>query len=142
MRQRLFRGNAAVHDPDSIGFAVSGLDAFEQIGQRGAVRGVAGQHFVTQGKAFRGDDQADHDLPTVAALVAAVAVLTLVRCFPRSVGLEVSAGQIVQQHVERGAEQFTPTLLEKQHQGVLVRQQLVQAAIQRIFLGQRKVGFQ
>src|SRR5208337_174031 len=53
------------------------LDLGQKSPQRGAVRGVALHHFVGQRKTFRGDDQGDHHLPAVEAVVAAVAVLGL-----------------------------------------------------------------
>ena len=50
-------------------------------------------HLISQRKAVRGHHQGDHHLHAVAALVAAVAELTLV--LERRVALEIGAGDIV-----------------------------------------------
>jgi predicted aconitase len=85
------------------------FDPGEEHPQRRAVRRVAGQHLVSQGKTVRGNHQRDHHLRAVRPLVAAVTMTTLVALrHVRGVDLEVRAGQIVEQHVEIRVEQVTP----------------------------------
>ena len=140
--QAVLGGDAAVHHPDAIGSAVAVVDAVQEATEGGAVGGVAAHHLVAQREALGRDDQRDDDLPAVAALVAAVTVLAQIVRPPVFVGLEVGAGQVVQQHVEFGAEEFTPTPHEEPVERVLVLHQLVQAAVQRVLLGQGEVRFQ
>lgn len=66
---------------------------------------VAGQHFVGQRQSLERDHQGDDDLHTIRPMIAAVAVAALVGLAERPIGLEVGAGQVVQQHVEAGVEQ-------------------------------------
>ena len=101
-----------------------------KIRQRRLVAGVARHHLVGQRKTLRGDDQRDHHLHAVRALVPAVAELALAR--KRRVAFEITGCQIVKQDVEAGVEQRFPAFPQKREQRALVRQQLVQAAIQHI----------
>jgi hypothetical protein len=137
--QTRFGGDAAVHDPDPPRMAVARFDAVEEFAQGAVVAAVAGQHFVAQRKAFRCDDQGDHHLPAVTTLVAAVAILAQVFRSAWGVALEIGAGQVVEQDVETRAEQFAPTPLEELEQRVLVFDQPIQTAVQRVLLGQREV---
>jgi len=65
-----FGGDAAVHEPDALGFAVLVLDRLEEAGQRGFVGGVAGHHFVGQqaphwrGREEKWDDRGGNDRET------------------------------------------------------------------------------
>jgi len=81
-------------------------------------------------------------LPAVAAFVAAVAELAQLVRSALLVGLEVGAGQVVQQHIESGAEELAPAAHEEPEQFVLVLDQLVQAAVQGVLLGQGEVRIQ
>ena len=85
--QVFFGGNAPVHQPDALGFAILRLDLFQKGRQRGLVAGVARHHFITQRKTFRGDDQRDDHLHAVRALVPAVAKAALVRFLKRRIAL-------------------------------------------------------
>ena len=140
--QAVLGGDAAVHHPDALGFAVALLDAVEEVAQRGGVGRVARQHLVAQREALGRDDQRDDHLPAIAALVAAVAELAQVIRPALDVGLEVGAGQVVQQHLEARTEQLAPAALQELEQLVLVLHQLVQAAVQGVLLGQREVRVQ
>jgi hypothetical protein len=60
----------------------------------------------------------------------------LVRVIVRRRGLEIGAGEVVQQHFEPRPEQVLPTLAQMREQRLLVGQQLVQAAIERSLLRQ------
>ena len=59
-------------------------------------------------KALRRNDQRNDHLHAVAALVAAVAVTTLVFIIARWIGFEIGAGQVIKQHLEGGGEQILP----------------------------------
>ena len=63
-----------------------------------------------QRQAFGRYDQGDDQLRAIGPLVAAVAVATFVALGQiRGVDLEISAGQIVEQHVEIGVEKIAPS---------------------------------
>ena len=128
--QRLFGGDAAVHDPDSVGTAILCFDLFEKIFQGGLVTGVARHHLVGEREALRGHDQGDDHLDAIRAFVSAVAKLT----FPgkRRVALEVGTGQVIEQHIEARLEQHLPALAKKREEGAFVGQQLVQASVQGV----------
>ena len=115
------------------------FDLLQEGAQRRLVGGVARQDLVGQRKALRRHDQRDDHLHAVAALVAAVAVAALVLLIGRRIAFEVGARQIVEQHIELGAEQILPALAQMAEQSLLVRQQLVQAAIECILRDQRVI---
>jgi hypothetical protein len=57
----------------------------------------------------------------------------------RRVDLEISTGQIVEQHIEIGVEQVAPALRQMREQRLLVGQQKVMAGIQLVRLRQSKI---
>src|SRR5260370_819474 len=69
----------------------------------------------------------------VWALVAAVAVASLVVFVVRRRGLKIGAGQIIEQDFKTGAEQILPALAQMIEQRRLVLQQLVGAAVGPFF---------
>jgi hypothetical protein len=123
----------------ALRLAVLRLDLVQGRAQRRLVGSVAGQHLIGQRKAVRGHHQGDDHLHAVAPLVAAVAVPALVGVILRRRRLEVGAGQVVQQNFELGPEQILPALPKMTEQRRLVRQQLVQAAVERVLADQRIV---
>src|SRR5260370_9798249 len=76
----------------------------------------------------------------VWALVAAVAVASLVVFVGRRRGLKIGTGQIIEQDFETGAEQILPALAQMIEQRRLVLQKLVEAAVEAILLHQRIIG--
>ncbi len=72
LKQGFLGGDASVHDPDAIGFAILVFDFLEEVGKGGFVGGVASEHFVGDGKSVGRDDKGDDDLNAVAAFVAGV----------------------------------------------------------------------
>jgi hypothetical protein len=84
----------------------------------------------------------DHDLHAIFALVTAVAEAALVLFVLRRRRLEIGAGEVVEQHIELCPEQVLPTLAQVREQRLLVWQQLVQAAVERILLHQRVIRAQ
>jgi hypothetical protein len=75
-------------------------------------------------------------------MIARVAEPALVVLGKRRVGLEIGAGQIVQQHVEGDVEQVPPAPYQVIEQSLLVLQQPVVAAVERVAVRQRRVGSQ
>ena len=61
-------------------------------------------------------------------------------CRPRLLTLEVGAGQVVEQHLELRAEQVAPAGAQMGEERVLVFEQSIQAAIERVVLGEAFVG--
>ena len=119
------------------------FDLAQKRPQRLAVGGVAGQAFVGQRQTFGGYHQGDHQLRAIGPLVAAVAVATFVALGQiRGVDLEISAGQIVEQHVEIGVEEIAPAPRQMREQRVLVREQQVVADIELVRLGQAEIRSQ
>jgi len=94
--QGLFGGNAPIHHPHPPRLAVLLLDTLEEARQRGVVGGIARQHLVGQRQALGGDHQRDDHLHAVAALVARVAEAAFVLVLERRIGLEVGAGQVIE----------------------------------------------
>lgn len=66
LRKNLFGGHAAIHQPDTLGLAVLGFDAFQKALPRRLVGGVARQHLIGQGQAVRRDDEGDDHLQPLA----------------------------------------------------------------------------
>ena len=59
----------------------------------------------------------------------------------RRIALEVGRGQVVKQHVEARVEQRRPPVAQEREEVLLVRQQLVEAAIERV-VGDRPIAAQ
>jgi hypothetical protein len=133
--QHGFGRDAAIHHPDALGAAVTFLDTLEHVPQRGLVGGVAGQHLVGQRQALGRDHQGHDHLHAVGAFVPAVTEAAGISFIPGHVTLEIRAGQVVKQHVELCTEEITPALAQMGEEGVLVFEQSVEAAIERIVLG-------
>jgi hypothetical protein len=110
--------------------------------ERGRIGRVAREHLVAQRETLGRDDQRDDHLPAIAALVSAVAVLPQILIAALLVRLKVRAGQVIQQHVELRSEQLPPTSHQKLEQFVLVLEQPVQAAVQRVLLHQPEIRIQ
>jgi hypothetical protein len=60
----------------------------------------------------------------------------------RRIALEIGAGQVIQQDLEARTEQAFPARLEKAEERALVRDQLVQAAVQGVRLRHAQVFVQ
>jgi len=81
----------------------------KKITQSGFVTGVASQNLIGQRKPFRAQNEGQHDLHTIASLVAAVAKLSF--SDPCRIGLEIGAGQVIEQDVEMDMELASPALV-------------------------------
>ena len=95
---------------------------------------MAGEHLVGQRESLGRDDQRHDDLHAVRALVPAVAEAARIRFILGHVALEVSAGQVVEEHVELRAEEIAPAPAQMGEERVLVFEQTVEAAIERVVL--------
>src|SRR5215470_10681836 len=91
-------------------------------------------YFIGERKTLGADDQCDDHLHAVRSLIAAIAVAALILWIVRRIGLEISAGQIVKQHVKLGLKQILPALSKMTEQRSFMLKHFVQTAIQRIFL--------
>ena len=142
LSEGFFGGDAAIHDPGALLFAVAVGDFFQHAGERGFVGGVAAHDFVADGKSVRGDDEGDDDLHAVGALVAAVAEgFDFARFGDRAVGidLEVGAGEVVEQDVVSGAEESRPAILEVGEEFFPMLQKSIVTAVEGVFGGDAEV---
>jgi hypothetical protein len=130
--QVLGAGHAAVGDPHPPQHAVTRLHGGDDRLQGPRIVGVAGEHLVTQRKAVERHHQRDQDLLAVAAMIAGMAALGL------RVGLrqafEIGAGDVIEQHFIADREQFPAALRQMRFKRRLVRQQMIEAAIEAILV--------
>ena len=110
------------------------LNQLQQVAQRGLVGGVAGEHFISQRQTFGRDDQRHDHLHAVAALVATVTEAAGIGFICGHVAFKIGAGQIVKQHVELRAEEIAPAPTQMGEEFVLVCEQTVETAIERVVL--------
>jgi len=132
-------GHAAIDDD---GAALGQADAlFEQIEhgrQSGAVLGIASEHLMGDREAVAVDDEADHHLLAVRAVVARVAASGF--AIGRGLAFEVGRGQVVEVECAVEIEQVALALDQRGLDGGAVGVELVEHAIERV-LGQLiKVG--
>ena len=96
------------------------------------VGGVAGEHLVAEGKAVKGHDKSDADLLAVGAMIAGIATLRLrVRL---RLAFEIGARHVVKQHVVLDCEQLSATFGQMPFHGGLVREQVIERAIEPILV--------
>jgi hypothetical protein len=101
--------------------------------------GVASQRLVGQRQPFRRDDQRDDHLHAIGPMVARVAVTALIALRKGRFGLEIGAGQIVEQDIEGGVEQIAPALRQMIEHGLLMRQEKIVAEVKLMALGEREI---
>src|SRR5581483_5817241 len=127
-REILIAHDAAIHYPDAPRLAVFALHHAQNRFHRRYVRPVAVESLITERETLAVDDQRDYHLFTVRTMIARVTAphhrILLRRTF------HIRARQIVEQHVELGAEQLAVALLEMLLQLRFVRQNPVQATVQ------------
>jgi hypothetical protein len=73
-------------------------------------------------------------------VIARIAEAALIAFRKRRLGLEIGAGQIVEQQIETGVEQVAPAARQMIEQRLFVRQQMIVAAIELVDLGQAEVS--
>jgi hypothetical protein len=130
----LLGGNAAIHNPNTLGGAEAAADRGEHVAQGGLVGGVARQHLVGERQAFGRDDEGDDDLDAVPALVAAVAEAAGIVRVVRHGALEVGAREVVEQHFVARAEEIAPALAQMGEEFLFVREQQVVTAVEGVVL--------
>ena len=140
LREHGFGGDAAIHQPHALCLAVARFDLFEKAGQRGVVGRVAGQNFIGQRKAFRRDDQRDDHLRTIGPVIARVAVAARIVGIVGGAGLEIGAGQIVEQHFVLRAEEIAPSLAQVIKEFFLERQDLIERGVEFVDFGQTEIA--
>lgn len=105
------RGDTAIHEPGTPGFAVLLFNPLEHPLESGLVGGVAGEHFAAERKAFRRDNERDDHLHALATLIATV-IEAAQAVWLQWIAFEVGAGEILEQDVELHVEKIAPALLQ------------------------------
>ena len=94
--------------------------------------GVAGEHLIAERKAVKGHDKGDAHLLAVGAMIAGIAALRLrVRL---RLAFEIGARHVVEQHVVLDCEQLSASLGQMPFHGGLVREQVIERAIEPILV--------
>ena len=126
--QVLLADHPPVHHPHPFGLAVFSFHRRDDVLDGGHIGAVAREHFVAHRQTFGSHHQSNADLFAVAPMVAAVAPCRQFVVLGQS--LEGGAGNIVEQKFEAHPEPIPVALQQLRAQRLLVRQQLVQPAIQ------------
>lgn len=106
------------------------FEAVEHGSQRGAVLGIAGEHLMSDREAVAIDDQADHHLLAVRAVVARIAALRF--GIGRGLAFEVDRGQVVEVDHAVEVEQVALALDQCGFDGGAMGVELVEDAVERI----------
>ena len=131
-RQILGAGHAAIGDPDAAQHAMPGLHGGHDRLQGPRIVGVAGEHLVAQREAVEGHHQGDAHLLAVGAVIAGIAALRL--RVGRRLALEIGARDVIEQHFVLNREQLAAALRQMRFQRRLVREQMIEAAIEPILV--------
>ena len=137
--QHLLGRDAPVHDPRPPRLAVQAADLLQEELQGLLVRGVPGQDLVRHGKTLRGDNQPDHHLHAVRALVPAVPELALVGGVVGRLDLEVGAGEVIENQVELRPEEIAPPFLKVSEDRFAMGQEPIQAPVKVVLGCEREV---
>jgi hypothetical protein len=132
--------DAAIHDPDALGFAILILDFGEEVLERALVRGVAGEHLVSERETLGRDDQCDDHLHAVAAFVATVTKAAQAAGLLGRITFKVSAGKILEQHLVIRVKEIAPARGEMVKERALVREQPVVARIKMMLLREAEIA--
>lgn len=128
----VFRHHAAVHHPDAVALAIPRLHCLDDVLDSGHVGRVPGEHFIAQRHPTTRHDQSNADLFAVAALVAGIASLR--QRIAIRLAFKESAGDVVEQQVVFEIEEFAEPVLEMSFERCLVREQLIQRAIESVVI--------
>jgi len=82
------------------------------------------------------DDERNHDLHAVEAMVAAVTEPPHIVLIERRIGLEVGTRQVIQQHLEADVEQIAPATHQMLKQHLLVLKQAPMTAVENVRISQ------
>lgn len=94
--KRLFDGNAAIHHPDSLRFAILRFNLLQESLECDLVGGIPRQHFVGEREAIRGDDPSDDGLCAVGTFIAVGTIAELVAFAFRWWRFERGAGEVLE----------------------------------------------
>lgn len=94
--KHLFDGNAAIHHPDSLRFAILRFNLLQESLECDLVGGIPRQHFVDESEVIRGDDQSDDDLCAVGAFIAIGTIVEPVALVFRWWRFERGAGEVLE----------------------------------------------
>ena len=142
MREDFLGGDAAVHDPDAVGFAVLLFYPGEEVFEGSFIQRISWQDFVGEGEAFGGDDERYDNLDAVTALVPAVAEAAQTIAFFRRITFKIGAGQIVKQDFVFCLEEVAPASGEVVEEGAFMGQEFVVAGVEAVGIGQGEVAAQ
>ena len=136
--ERILADHAAIHDPDAVRFAETSLNVADDPLDGLQILGVAGPGAMGQGKAFATEDQGEHDLLAIAAMIAGIAALSEFVFLGQA--FEVGAGQVVQQQVVVELKERAEPLLQVVFDLLLGLKESVQGVIEPI-LRDDSVGY-
>ena len=120
--------DAAVEDPDPTRLAVLALDHPHHRFERGHIGTVAVKCFVAEGEAVDIDDHGQDDLQAIGPMIATIAAPH--HRILRRGAFHVTAREVVQQDVELRREQLAVARREMALECGLLRQQVIQRAIE------------
>ena len=124
--------HAAIQDPDASAAAVTGFHAGDDFPDGGAIVAVAGEDLVAERIAVARHHQTDEHLLAVGPMVARVAAPGL--RIGSGLALKVSAGDVVQEQVVFQVEQRAQSFFQVFFQSFLVRQQVIEGAIEAVVI--------
>src|SRR5208282_20821 len=130
--QILGAGHAAVGDPDAPQHAMPGLHGGHDRLQGPRIVGVAGEDLIAEGEAVKRHHQSNAHLRAVGAMIAGIAALRLRVRF--GLAFKIGARDIVEQHVVVDREQLAAPLGQMRLHCRLVREQMIQPAIEPILV--------
>src|SRR5262245_14717966 len=125
-------GYAAIGDPNPSQHSMPGLHGGHDRLQGSGVVGVAGEHFVAQGKTIEGHDESDAHLLAVGPMIPGVAALRQRVGF--GLAFEIRARDIIEQYVVLDRKQLAAALRQMRFKGRLVHEQMIEAAIKAILV--------
>jgi len=94
--------------------------------------GIAGEHFVAQGKAVEGHHQRDAHLLAIGAMIAGIAALRLRICL--GLTFKVGARNVIEQHLVLDCKQLAAALRQMRFELRLVCEQMIEATIKPILV--------
>jgi hypothetical protein len=130
--QNVLARNSTVHDPYPIGLSTLGFDFLAELTPCDLVRVIAGQHLEDHCKDRRCDDQSDHHLHAVAALVGGVSKPADVLGILRWRTLKIGARAVRQEHFVLRSKRRAPALGEMIKRGLFVFEQLAVALVKPV----------
>ena len=135
-----FTDDASVKNPHPSRRSVFLFHRFDHLLQGGDIGPVTRKNFVTQRKAFWGDDEPDDQLFAVWAMIARITALSQSHPFHRC--FKIGAGQVIEQQIVMGTEKVPPLGCQVLFQALFVRQQPIQTTVESVLVRHARVGVQ